>query len=254
MARRSLDKGPLAGIAEVHRRVVFKTHAIPLLVRHPIIEQQINAGRSQFHGSFGLAEGCQRVERVESLSQIVLLQFNGIALAIDVLAYALQGQRCPAVGEKSRASVLVDHLLVQVQTHGVFSRQHTVQQAARHVAFHAAAQKGFRPHLRSAIWYIGVIGVERPAHSLAAQANGAADISGIYVAQLYHGFPQTPATKRTASTVRSPMTNGSPGPLSTKPNSFSQAPFSSSSTQSRTQQRPSAQSIAARIKLAQASP
>ena len=104
---------------------------------------------------------------MEALAQIVLLQFNGIALAIDMPADALQGQGCPAVREKGRAGVLVDHLFVQFQACGIFSRQHSVQEASRHVAFHAAAQKGFGPHLCSSIGYIGVIGVERPAHSLA---------------------------------------------------------------------------------------
>ena len=33
-----LNKGPLAGIAETHRRVAFEADAIPLLVGHPIIE------------------------------------------------------------------------------------------------------------------------------------------------------------------------------------------------------------------------
>ena len=55
-ARRPLDKGRLAGIAEAHRRVAFEADAIPLLVGHPIIKQQLNASRSQFHGSLGFAE------------------------------------------------------------------------------------------------------------------------------------------------------------------------------------------------------
>ena len=172
-----------AVVVDLHPVLPLHAFRIPAAPGNEVLEDRADARLGQVPGPLGVAVLHQRVQGVEALAYVVVVELHRLALVVGPLLRQGEGA---AEREEGGARVLFDRVLVDLDAGRVLGVQQAVEMPPGYVVLDAHAEVAVRPHRHPEEGDVPVVCVEEVLHGVTAEADRRGNVGGVDVTKPGH--------------------------------------------------------------------